>query len=115
MLDATLQMAGVVGAFALVLGLAWAATRLLGGRLTAAVGSRLLRPLAALSLGRDRNLLLVEVAGKVYLVGAAPGSVRLLARIDDPAVLATVRPGGGGSAGEPFQQLLQRVLGGKGR
>lgn len=108
-----MQVAGLVLAFGLVIGLAWAAARLLGGRWAGQGPGRLLRVLATLPLGRDRSLLLVEVAGQVYLLGAGAGGVRLVARIRDPVVPAPLHSGGGPGSGEPFAQLFRRLLSGQ--
>jgi flagellar biogenesis protein FliO len=73
-----------VGLSALVIALAYAALRFLGRRV--GPGRRNLCVREALSLGPNRLLALVQVAGKVYLVGVSPNRIDLLDEVD-PAEL----------------------------
>ncbi len=105
--------------FGLVLILTYVTTRLLGGRLGASAGpGRVMRVLEVLPVGRERSLLLVEVAGRFLLIGAGADAFTLLAELDDPRDLAVVAeavarkpmPVGLPAAIEPFRQVLGRVL-----
>ncbi|MEW8976787.1 MAG: flagellar biosynthetic protein FliO [Symbiobacterium sp.] len=49
---------------------------------------RRMRVLEGLAVGRDRYLLLVQVGQEVLLLGATDGSIQLLQRFDDPALVA---------------------------
>lgn len=71
-------------AFALVVALAWAAARL-AGRLPRAGGRSGLQVEGALSLGGNRGVYLLRVAGRLLLVGVAQ-EVTLLAELSPDAV-----------------------------
>lgn len=72
--------------FAVIL-LAWASLRFLGQRL--ALPHRNLRLREALSLGPNRLIALLEVAGKVYLLGISPNRIEVLDEIDPDALEET--------------------------
>jgi flagellar protein FliO/FliZ len=75
-----------LGLSALVVGLAFVALRLLGQRFLAR--GRNLRLREALSLGPNRLVALLEVAGKVYLLGVSPNRIEVLDEIDPSELLA---------------------------
>lgn len=78
--------------FGLVVGLAYLTSRVLGGRLGwGGATGRVLRVVEATSLGRDRSLVLVELAGRYYLVGSTAGSINLLTAVEDPAAVAQIQ------------------------
>jgi len=66
---------------ALVVGLAWLARRLNGGRLAA---GRNLRLVGGLSLGSRERIMVVEVGEVQLVLGVAPGRVQTLHVLDKP-------------------------------
>lgn len=83
-----LQLLYAIFLFGLVLGLAYLSTRFIGSRLGGLhVRGRHLRMIEQVVVGRDRSLILIEVAGKVYLVGSTAESIRLLTTIKDPETI----------------------------
>jgi flagellar protein FliO/FliZ len=88
-----------LGLSALVIGLAYFSLRFLGQRVVAR-GHRNLRVREALSLGPNRLLALVEVAGKVYLIGVSPNHIDVLDEVDPERMLPE----------ESFPQELGRML-----
>ena len=55
-----------------------------------APGGKMIRVLASQHIGMKKNISLVEVPGAVLVLGIAGDSIRLLTRIDDPAVLKQI-------------------------
>jgi flagellar biogenesis protein FliO len=112
-----LQLVKAVFLFVLVIGMAYVTTRFVGSRLGGVQArGRHLRVIEQVVIGRDRSLLLVEVAGKVYLVGAAADSIRLLTTIRDPETVESMLEepdlSPAGFAGSPLVKLqgaLKRV------
>ncbi|MCL5677312.1 MAG: flagellar biosynthetic protein FliO [Firmicutes bacterium] len=106
--------------FGLVLALAYFTTRLLGRRMTLASPGRVMRLVDHLALGPGRGLFLVEVGGRLLVVGSSEGSLSLLASVDDPdevqACLNVADSGGGlltpvGPTGAPgFAARLRSAL-----
>lgn len=66
--------------------LAYAAARLAGSRLGGYARGRQLRQLDHLALGRDRSLVLVEVAGQVMVLGVTGGQISLITTVTDPEI-----------------------------
>ncbi len=108
----TIQLLEVVFLFGLVLALAYVSTRFLGRKLISLGSSRHLRLLDQLPLGSNRSVFLIEVQGRVFLVGSAEGGVSLLGTFDDPetvkAMVEAVPPGNSGSFKAKLEQLLSR-------
>lgn len=108
--------------FSLVLVLAWLTTRLLGYRTFGAMRGRMVRVLEHVPAGRDRSIMLLEVGGRLYLVGATAEHISLLDAIDDPAVIERIlaqAPSGapaplGVALPESFRETLERLRGGSG-
>ena len=95
--------------FLLVLALAYAAARLLGRQSRHRPGG-LLQLRDSLSLGRDRNLLLIEVGDRLLLVGSTPQAITLVSPLDGAIAPA---PAAEPAAAEPaaaFAPLLARSL-----
>lgn len=98
-----------------VLALIWFSARAAAQRGWGRGRGRHLRVLEALAVGRERNLLLIELAGKVYLVGSTGDQFSLLDRIEEPerleAILTTEpgQPGSGAGAPLAFAHLLARA------
>lgn len=76
--------------FGLVLVLAWLTTRFVGQRMGSPMGGSSLRVLQHIPAGRDRSIMLLEVGGRVYLLGITAHQVTLLDALDDPEVLERV-------------------------
>jgi flagellar protein FliO/FliZ len=83
-----LELVQAVFLFALVLLLAWLSTRVVGTRMGGYARGRMIRVLEHVPAGRDRTLLLVEMGGKVYLIGATADRINLLDAISDPEAVA---------------------------
>lgn len=105
--------------FALVLVLAWLSTRLVGTRMGLSMRGRMVRVLEHVPAGRDRSIMLLEVGGRLYLVGSTQERISLLDAIHDEAViervmaqapapesnpLGSVLPGG-------FKEMLEKIGG----
>lgn len=74
-----------------VVGIIYATARVLqylGGRSRGSSGRAAINVLESFSLAQNQILYLVEVAGKVLLIGATGSQLSALAEISDPAVLA---------------------------
>ena len=71
--------------FGLVLVLAYVTTRLVGRRMSLASPGRSMRLVDQLPLGQGRGMFLVEVGGRLLLLGVSEGSVSLLLNVVDPA------------------------------
>lgn len=72
-----------------------------GSRLVARMGrmgGRYLRLVDSLYFGANRGLHLVQVAGRLFLVGYSERYLRMLTEIEDPAFLAEVQKEGKGGA-----------------
>lgn len=117
--NVAVQIAWSVILFGLVVFLAWLTTRLLGqqwgagGRRGRALSIREQTP-----VGKDRSIALVEVAGRLYLVGITAQGITLLDLITDAAVVAQVQaatppvpPLAMGGLLQSFPAILQRRMG----
>lgn len=89
-MDGFLMLLQAVLLFGLVLGLAWLSTRMLGYRMGLASRGRMIRVLENVPAGRDRSIMLLEVGGRIYLVGSTSDRISLLEAIDDPAMIERV-------------------------
>src|SRR5688572_3731352 len=78
------------------------------GRLGVGKASGPMRVLATCSLGPRRNLHIVEVTGRCFLIGAGEGSTSLIAELDAGALGAWRDHGTLPSA--PFADTLARVM-----
>jgi flagellar biosynthetic protein FliO len=83
---------------AIVLVLAWLALKFLAGRMgSLGFSGRNIRIIETTPLGYRRSLHIVEVEGKVLLIGSTEGGVTLLAELDPESLKETDKgPGGGG-------------------
>jgi flagellar protein FliO/FliZ len=80
--------------FGVVLFLAWITTRFIGQRMSTTSSGKALRVVDQVVVGRDRSLLLVEVGGRCYLLGATLHQFNLIDAIDDPEVLQSIAKAG---------------------
>ncbi len=104
--------------FALVLVLVWWSTRFIALRMGGVMRGRALRILEHVPAGRDRAILLLEVGGRLYLVGATAQSISLLDTIEDPNTIQRILEGfpegelsPGLSLPGSFREVLQRAMG----
>ena len=73
--------------FAFVVGMAYFAARFLGGHFAQQKTGTGGRILAHLPLGPNRSVCVVEMAGKVFLLGVTEHSITLLSEITDPDMI----------------------------
>ncbi|HWI51243.1 MAG TPA: flagellar biosynthetic protein FliO [Symbiobacteriaceae bacterium] len=85
--ESFLQLLQAVFLFGLVLGLAWLSTRMIGYRMGLASRGRMVRVLENVPAGRDRSIMLLEVGGRIYLVGSTGERISLIDAIEDPEVI----------------------------
>jgi flagellar protein FliO/FliZ len=91
------MLAALALVLAVLVGLYWFVRRFLPGQTPGTAGGGL-RLVGRLPLGPKRGLALVEVAGRVLVVGLSEQNISLLATIDDPdqvRQLISSRPGFG--------------------
>ncbi len=96
-------------AFAVVIGLAYFTSRVLGQRLGQGTANNS-RVLTTVPLGANRTLQVVEIAGKVLLLGVTEQSITLLQEITDAEEITKLRNMPNSSADSPFDQVFQRQL-----
>lgn len=92
--------------FGLVVALAWLSTRLVGYRMGLAARGRLVRVLEQVPAGRDRSVMLLEVGGRIYLVGSTTEQISLIDAIDDPAVIERLLSHAPSTEALPLQNVL---------
>jgi len=99
----------------LVIGLTYAAVRLVGNWQISTTRGRRLRVLEGVPLGRDRSLLLVAVGQELLVVGSSPQGVQLVHRISDPAAAAALleqppaQESVGDSPSDPDSRIRQQL------
>lgn len=76
--------------FGLVLVLAWLTTRLTSWQLSAGGRNRPVRVLQQVPAGRDRSVVLLELGGKIYLLGATGQQISLIDAIDEPETVRRI-------------------------
>jgi flagellar protein FliO/FliZ len=87
-----LQNIGALVLMGLVFALAYWGTRLLARRPHLTRHTSQLKVIERLSLGRDRQLLLVQVGEKIYLAGVTPQHITLGEAVDLPAFATVLDP-----------------------
>ncbi|MDD2457516.1 MAG: flagellar biosynthetic protein FliO [Eubacteriales bacterium] len=87
-----LQNLGALVLMVLVFALAYGGTRLLAQRPHLIRHSSQLKVIERLSLGRDRQLLLVQVGEKVYLAGVTPQHITLGEAVELPEFASVLEP-----------------------
>lgn len=96
--------------FAAVIGLAYLASRILGRKLGIATGHVSSRILTTIPLGTNRSLQVVDIAGKVLILGVTDHTVTLVQEINDIEEIQKLRNNTDGSSSPPFEQVFQRQL-----
>ena len=108
-LQMVLSLAAVV---VMILGLAWMTRRMQGLRVSSPQD---LRVKATLAVGIKERVVLIEARGEQFLIGVAPGQVRLIQALGAVEVDSTqdIKDDGHSkppSFSEAFKQQLQQVL-----
>lgn len=74
---------GVLIGFAVILYLAYMATKIMGKRMTVnSRGNKNIKILESVSLGQNKALMIVEVTGKTLLIGITSNEITLLSELD---------------------------------
>lgn len=106
------ELVRVILVLILLVPLAYFATRLYGKKVVGASRSGALRVIEVVPLGSGRTLCLVDVAGRLLLLGVTTHQVNLITEISDPTEVDLLRGVGSGSAKHGvFQDILRRTLG----
>ena len=96
--------------FFLVLGLAYFASRFLGHKFSQNMGMGDSTILSTLVLGPNRAVVVVEIAGKILVLGVTEHQITLLQEIHSAEEIAKLRTQRSVSATEPFQNVLRQQL-----
>jgi flagellar biogenesis protein FliO len=72
--------------------------------------SNLIRVLSNHYLGMKKSICLVQVPGAVLVVGISSDAMRLLTKIEDPAVLEKLHPEPASALAPNFSDYLQKLL-----
>ena len=105
-----LSLLGMVAVLLLVLGACWLFTRWAGtglaGRFGVPADRRQMKVVERLAVGRDQALLVVQLAGRTFLIGSSPSGFSLLAELTEEELSA---PSSDGVPPEPpdFRALLR--------
>lgn len=78
----------LVAVFAVVIVMAYFAARFIGGRFNARMSTGGGKILENLPLGPNRSVCVVEMAGRVFLLGVTEGNINLLSEITDRDMIA---------------------------
>jgi flagellar biosynthetic protein FliO len=111
---AALQLFLIFLALGFVIFLAWLTSRLIATRFAGARRSQNVRVLDQVYVGRERQLLVVEIAGRVLLIGSTPDNFSLLTEFRDAETVAQLSDQsnrGGGRLEDGFASILARVMG----
>ncbi len=81
----------LIAVFAIVLVMAYVFARLIGGKLNARMSGQTGKVLENLPLGPNRSVCIVEMAGRVFLLGITDSSINLLTEITDAAEIERLR------------------------
>ncbi len=111
-----LSLLGMVAVLLLVLGACWLFTRWAGtglaGRFGVPADRRQMKVVERLAVGRDQALLVVQLAGRTFLIGSSPSGFSLLAELtEEEGALWAVPPPGADAAGREspdFRAILRK-------
>ena len=81
----------LLAVFAIVFLMAFIATKFLGGRFNARISGHGGRVLENLPLGPNRSVCIVDMAGRVFLLGVTDQSITMLSEILDPEEIELLR------------------------
>ena len=106
----------MVAVLLLVLGACWLFTRWAGtglaGHFGVPVDRRQMKVVERLAVGRDQALLVVQLAGRTFLIGSSPSGFSLLAELtEEEGALWAVPPPGEDAAGREspdFRAILRK-------
>lgn len=97
--------------FAFVAFLAYFASKFIGKKFSVAQVGKVSKVLDSMSLGPNRSLYVVEIAGKVLLLGVTEQNITLLEEITDELEIVKLRNEAGAHAQNPdFQQVFAKQL-----
>lgn len=115
--NSAFELLQILFLFAFIVGLAYVTARFFGRRWALASPGRSLRLLDQLAVGPQHTVCVVEVAGRMLVVGCGPQQVSLLQELDAAAAaelraaLDASRSGAGQAVlGAPFGAVLERLL-----
>lgn len=81
----------LIAVFAIVLVMAYVFARLVGGKINARMSGQTGKVLENLPLGPNRSVCIVEMAGRVFLLGITDSSINLLTEITDEEEIERLR------------------------
>lgn len=81
----------LLAVFAVVVIMAYFTAKFIGGRFNARMATGGGRVLENLPLGPNRSVCIVEIAGRVFLLGVTDGSITLLSEITDTEMIGDLR------------------------
>ncbi len=96
--------------FAVVIALAYITSRFVGSKFKPASVSQGGRILIVLPLGANRTLQVVEVAGKVLLLGVTDHTINLLQELTDGEEIAKLRDNSSQAGNAEFEQIFAKQL-----
>lgn len=97
-------------ALVVILPLVYGVTYLYSRRMTAGRSGRALKVIDAVHLGPNRSIVLLEVAGRVLVIGVTPHHIATLAEVTDPEVVRGLVQGQGPGVSKAFAKLLEARL-----
>lgn len=97
--------------FSFVAVLAYFASKFLGGKMSNISASSSSKILDSLSLGANKSICVVEIAGKVMVLGITEQSITLLEDIEDEDEIEKLRSEAGiRSVGDTFQHIFEKQV-----
>ena len=94
----------LIAVFAIVLVMAYVFARLIGGKLNARMSGQTSKVLENLPLGPNRSVCIVEMAGRVFLLGVTDSSINLLTEITDEEEIERLRAAAREISSDVFRQ-----------
>ena len=96
----------LLAVFAIVFFMAYIAAKFLGGRFNARISGHGGRVLENLPLGPNRSVCIVDMAGRVFLLGVTDQSITLLSEIMDPEEIQNLRNASKDFSSDMFSEEL---------
>ncbi|HWR40417.1 MAG TPA: flagellar biosynthetic protein FliO [Patescibacteria group bacterium] len=100
----------LLATFTLILGLAYFASRFLGHKFSQNMGLGDSTILSTLILGPNRAVYVVEIAGKILVLGVTEQQITLLQEIHSVEEIAKLRAKNNSSLTEPFHSVFRQQL-----